>query len=329
MELKGNILATLAYYDVFDFPLKAEEVFNYLINFKHLYQNDETAKLDTLSYLRIEMVKKELDQLILNKTINYREGYFFLNDREYLVPLRQKREKIAKHKWQITRRTVRWLGLLPYVRAIFASGSLAMSNTDELSDLDVLIVVKRDRIWLARFLILGLLAMLGVRRKGSDQIAPSKICSNHFITDKSLHIPLKSIYNAQTYSNLVPIYLTDRKLIDEFKKENSWVLDYVFNWSKINLEPIIKLGVARMVTGVFEKVLDFIVGNFLEKIVGNYQRQRIADNPITRQPNGRVVFSDEQLEFHPHSIEKKIITKYSQGLVSLGLSDVAVEKDSG
>lgn len=328
MELRNNVLATLTYYNVFDFPLRVEEVFSYLINFRHLYQNGETVKPNALAYPKIEMIKKELDQLIFNKTVNYREGYFFLNDREYLVPLRQKREKIAKCKWQITRRTVCWLRLLPYIRAIFASGSLAMSNTDELSDLDVLIVVKHGRIWLTRFLILGLLSVLGVRRKGSDLIAPSKICSNHFIADESLHIPLKSIYNAQTYSNLAPVYLTDRKLIDEFKKENSWVLDYVFNWSKIDSEPTVKLGLVRVVAGVFEKVLDFTVGNFLEKIVGGYQRRRIADNPITRQPGGRVVFNDEQLEFHPHSIERKIITKYGQGLISLGLFDVAVEKDS-
>ena len=35
-NLRHNILATLAYYDIFDFPLKAEKIFARLINFRHL-----------------------------------------------------------------------------------------------------------------------------------------------------------------------------------------------------------------------------------------------------------------------------------------------------
>src|SRR3989344_6398789 len=90
-------------------------------------------------------------------------SYEYLFDREYLVPLRKERERIAKRKWRIARRVAWWMRFLPFVRVVFASGSLSMNNTDELSDLDVVIVAKHGYIWTTRFLVNGLLFLL---RKG-------------------------------------------------------------------------------------------------------------------------------------------------------------------
>ena len=44
---------------------------------------------------------------------------------------------------------------------------------------------------------------------------------------------------------------------------------------------------------------------------------------------GRVVFNDEQLEFHPHSVETKIIHDFNKRLKLLGFMELATEKDSG
>ncbi|MBI2669925.1 MAG: hypothetical protein HYX20_02190 [Candidatus Yanofskybacteria bacterium] len=326
-EFKKNILATLTYYDVFDFPLKMEEVFNYLINFQHL----GISLLSTV-YCPLSTVSRELDQLILEGVIGLREGYYFLFDREYLVPLRIKREKIAQRKWQITKRAVWWLHLVPYVKVVFASGSLAMRNMDELSDLDVLVIIKHGRIWLTRFFITGLLSLLRVRRRGNDKIAPNKICLNHYITDKSLSIPHKSIYNAQTYANLVPIFVSDSELIDDFKKANGWVLDYVCEWDIENKEVELRLrsSTSQFLVKLTEWLLDnFGIARVLEKWFGHYQSRRIAHNPVSHQTGGRVIFTDEQLEFHPHSIEMRIIKDYNERMLKLNLPQLAIEKDSG
>src|SRR3989344_5892114 len=218
-KLRPNILATLAYYDIFDFPLKAEEVFARLINFKHLGQSVDIASPLYLRCPEIGQIQKELDLLILDRTINRADNYYFLFGREYLIPLRLKREEIAKRKWRIARRAIWWLRFIPYLRAVFASGSLAMNNTDELSDLDVLVAVKHGRIWLARLLITAMLSVLHFRRRGRDRIAPDKICLNHYISDEALFIPHQSIYNAQTYANLVPI-LASEMITKNFQKTN-------------------------------------------------------------------------------------------------------------
>lgn len=336
MDLRQNILATLVYYDIFDFPLKAEEIFDCLINFKHLGMNP----LLTTHYSLLT-VTQELDQLILDRAVGLREGYYFLFDCEYVVPLRIKRERIANRKWRIARRAVWWMRILPYVRAVFASGSLAMRNTDELSDLDILIVIKHGRIWLTRLLITGLLSLLRVCRHGRDKIAPDKICLNHYITDQSLHISYRSIYTAQTYNNLVPIFVSDWRFIDDFKKTNTWVQDYVCRWN-IECTDSVEVSVevkpqqrkrqkenTSILAKIGEVFLNSRLGNWLEKLARDYQSRRIASNPVTGQAGGRVIFNDEQLEFHPHSIETQIINDYNSRLEKLNLPQLAVEKDSG
>ena len=321
LELKENILATLAYYDIFDFPLKTEEIFERLTNFKHLYIS---TALQLYSYKEIQ---KGLDQLVIDRAISIREGYYFLDDREYLVPLRLKREKIAKRKWRIAKRVIWRLRFVPYLRAVFASGSLAMRNTDELSDLDVLIVVRPGRIWLTRLLITAMLSILRVRRRGRDRIAPDKICLNHYITDKSLRIPFKSIYTAQTYTNLASMYVSDQLLIENFMNANEWVLDYVYSW---NIKSVCTKSQQTMLARAAEWFLEILGwGHFFNKMAGQYQSKRIAKNPVTTQMGGRVIFNDDQLEFHPHSIEIKIIQSYNERLNLLGLSEFAIEKNSG
>ncbi len=327
-NLGENILATLAYYNIFDFPLTSNELLAYLVNFKHLKAAGNTENYTDNLKPKIEEIKKELDQIILDGIVQRREEYYFLFGREYLVPLRLKRKKIANQKWQTIRRAVRWLQLIPSVQAIFASGSLAMNNTDELSDLDVFIVAKNGQIWLSRILILGITSLLGMRRKGTDRIAPNKICTNHFVTEGSLNIPFKSMYTAQTYSNLVPIFTKNKIIIQEFKKENSWVLDYVYGWNMKN-DPMLKPGPMTAFSKIEDMVLGMPFAIRLENLARNYQLKRITKSLFAAQGRGRIIFNDNQLEFHPHSIENTIIPSYNNHLNLLGLSELAVEKNSG
>jgi predicted nucleotidyltransferase len=321
---ENNILATLVYYDIFDLPLKKEEIFKRLFVFDHL-SSEMASKVLSESELNLG-----LEQLVEKGTVGVRDGYYFLFGREYLIPYRLKKEKLAISRLKRTRQAVSCLRLIPNLLAVFASGSLAMRNTDELSDLDILIVTKAGRIWLARLYVTIFLSLLGIRRKGTDKIAPNKICPNHYITDESLLIPFKSIYNAQTYSNLVPIYARDKKLIEEFKKANSWVLDYVRGWGNIDSEnKILKPGFFVLLAKIKEKSLNNKLGDLLEKLARSFQFKRIASNPLTKQSGGRVVFNDRQLEFHPSSIEEDIIQKYNQHVTELGLAEFAHEKNSG
>ncbi len=316
-DFRNNILATLAYYDVFDFPLKEEEIFKFLFNFEHISASGGGQAPDFGEF------KTELETLRNDGTVNFYGGFYFLFGRDYLVPLRLRREKIAKKKWKKVFRAARWLKFLPYIRAVFASGSLAMSNAEELGDLDILVVVKRGRIWLSRLLVSGLMSLIGMRRKYNQKIAPDKICLNHYITDKSLLIPYKSVYTAQTYVNLRPVFVSNPEIVAEFYKANSWLGEYVLNFEaeklaaeKINMATGHNF-LTKIKSGAGELILNTKLGSWLEKRAKRWQIKRIEKHRKQDPPGGRVVYNDDCLEFHPGSVENEIIGNYEDRIKKL------------
>lgn len=294
--MNRGVFKTIVYYDCLDYPLSGEE-------------------LESFSFKDDGEVKNNLIQLA--------SGFHFLKGREDLVQLREEKNRIAKNKWQKALKAAKWLCLVPYIRLVFASGSLALSNTDKESDLDVLLVVKHGRIWTARLLTILLLSLLGVRRTRYERVAPDKICLNHFITDKSLYIPRKSIYTAQLYTRLIPV-MGEEKLVDDFCEANAWIKEYI---PKFKIQTTSKFKIQNFIKKTGEKFLNTKLGDWLEKILKKYQLRRINSFHLTHKPGGRVKADEESLEFHPDSPELRIIEKYNQKMRELGFEDLT-EKTS-
>ena len=307
LSLEKSILATLVYYDVLDQPLVNWEIFKYLINYL-------VAK--PLSMLEVLDILENSSEL--NKYISQKNGFYFLKNREEIIELRIKRQIISDRKWKKARRIIRFLQIIPYIRMVAVSGSLAMNNTKEESDIDLLIITKSGRIWTCRALVTLYFHIIGQRRHG--KLTKNRFCLNHYITDKSLKIPHKSLYNAQTYAHLVPIWQKEG-LYNKFQKYNSWIKEYLVNY------PIEKKG--YLDTKSKKYVLDIQFGDKLEYFLRNLQEKKIKKEPLTYKAGGRVVFNDNQLEFHPNSPEKNILRKYNQKMKELGFEELANEKDSG
>src|SRR3989344_239940 len=240
--------------------------------------------------------------------VGKRDGYYYLFDREYLVPLRKERERIAARKWRVMREVMFWMRMVPFVRVVFASGSLSINNTDELSDLDVVIVARHGCIWTTRFLVAGLLALLGRRRKHEDLVAPDKICPNHFITDQSLHIPFHSMYTAKLYANLVPLMAVDHDDLKKFHEANSWVLGFVGRW-KMREDQIVQQGLSFAIQWMGELILG-LFGRKIENAVARYQKRRIGNKTNNIYLGGHLTFTDNALAFHSRSSESKILAQY-------------------
>lgn len=319
-EIEGSVLKTIVYYDCLNHPLKKNELKSFLF-FKKT--EDKNLSLDFYT-----------SKLLGNNLIDFKDNFYFLKGRDGLVKERKIRNKIWKIKVQKAIRIIKWLRLIPYIRLVFFSGSLALGNTTKNSDLDVLIVVKFGRIWLTRFLVAGLMTLLGVRRKKSDLIAPDKICLNHFITDHSLHIPHKSIYTSQLYARLIPVLIEDENLLNEFIEENSWINDYIYGWPsssglKIWHFRVNKNKFISYMKLAFEKILNTKLGDFLERILKYYQLKRIEKSVLIYKKRGRIKTDDYSLEFHPDSPEGKIIERYNKKMIEIGFPEMANEKDSG
>lgn len=323
--LQKSILSTIAYYDTLDYPLTSLEVFKYLCRTSdHAYRQADVPYRASLSETRKALESKELKKFIKEKN-----GFYFLKDREKLIRIRIDRQKIADQKWKKAKKIIRWLQIIPYLRMIAISGSLALNNTRKESDFDLLIVVRDKRIWLTRFLITLMVQLMSKRRHKS--FTKDRICLNHYITDKYLEIKFMSLYNAQTYAHMIPVLEIQKGIYKKFQKNNSWAKNYLASWPELNIRhnKSIKANfLLRGIAKIGETCLDGKVGNLLEKFVKKIQEPLIQKNPLTHKKGGRVTVDDTQLEFHPNSPERKILDKYNKSMLQLGLKELQ-QKDSG
>lgn len=323
MELGNAILATVVYYNRFEFPLTSFEIWRFLINPKRLGQENRRA-------VDLSETLIEIDNLVAAGNLAQKFGFYFLNGREEIVRTRLEREKIAARKWKKFIRLAWWFQLAPWIEGMFASGSLALNNTTEASDFDVLIVAKSSRLYLARLILSGLASLLGARRTRYQTSAPDKFCFNHYITDEHLGIEHQSLYNAQTYTHLVPVF-GRKSLWEDFMVANQWFADYLnrpeIHFDFIRRQPTESMFL-RNIARVFEFFLDNWFGDLLEKFSKRYQQKRIAANPATYAAGGRIIYNDHELEFHPRSFEKEVLDTYNFAIKKLGVS-IKEELDSG
>jgi hypothetical protein len=199
MSLENAIVETLAYSDVFDYPLTAEELYRYL---------GISASQDE--------VKQGADNMGI---VNFHDGYYFLNGREAIVQIRRQRT-FASDK--IFKRAIfygRILGNLPFIRMVALTGSLAVRNCDEIFDYDYMLVAKPGRVWLARAfaLILNRVANL----------FGETLCPNLIVAENMLEWKSKDLYSAHELEQMVLISGED--IYSSLRVANLWVQDYLPN----------------------------------------------------------------------------------------------------
>ncbi len=304
-DVRKLIFATLAYYDLFDFPLTADEIKKYLVapaylNLKTDVNNDE---IDAVLY-----------SLVNTGQLRLLEGFYTFPKRDHIAPLRLRNQRIASGRIKRAKTAAFIMSFFPYVQVVFASGSLALENTDHESDLDIFLITRPGRIWTVRFLANAFFDIIGWKRKPQVSVAPNKLCLNHLIVDDSLHIPHHTIYPARIYYHLAPLYVRDAKILKKFQKENDWMYDYMHSWDFSMKYLIRDHAAARLVKRIGEAVLNSKLGTLAEKLVKKYQVKRIEGNILTRNPDDHIEYDDNRLEFHPNSVEGTIAARYATAI---------------
>jgi len=245
-----------------------------------------------------------------------------------LIQTRMDRQKISDQKWKKARKIIKYLWMIPCLKAVFVSGSLVLDNAKDKSDIDLLIVAKHKKIWTVRFLITLFIHVIGKRRYGNK--TADRICLNHYITDESLKIDFSSLYNAQTYAHLVPILEIEEGIYNKFQKANNWINNYIsfYPEKKSKDRRLIKKNkFLRGLAKFQEIILNTFLGTIFEKILALFQKLIIKRHSSSAK-EGRVIIDDYQLEFHPASSEKDIIKKYNENILKLDLK-IKQEEDSG
>ena len=187
---------TIAYADIFDYPLTETELRRWQIG-----------------------GDKQAEPVIKTK------GYFHLPGRANLIKLRRHRHHFSQLKWPLARRAAKILSLIPTVRLVCVTGALAMNNSDKDDDIDLLIVTQTNRLWLTRLLsFIFLFPYLRRRRRISN-----RLCLNLWLDETTLAIKLQNLYIAHEVCQARPVFDRDNTY-QKFIAANLWYKQFLPNW---------------------------------------------------------------------------------------------------
>ena len=283
-KIKSAVLKTIAYADIFDFPLKEEEVFKFLIETR-------TSKAQVAGCL---------EELVKAKKISSISGFYFLPDRGKIVVMRRKREKYSVRKLKIARKAAKFIKIFPSVKLIGLTGALAVSNSKKDDDIDFLIVTSGNLLWTTRFLTTVILSVLGLKRKRNATSVADKICLNMFIDESSLSFSDHNLFLAHEILQLSPIYQKD-DIYQKFLQKNIWVLKFLPNW------PFPKTKEQFLLNKKITLKLFLAIEKLLKKAQLVYMYPHITTEKI----------SDKLLKFHPRDMRKIVLSKYQQKIKTL------------
>jgi hypothetical protein len=244
-----SVFHTLAYADVFDYPLTAPEVYRYLTSTKGT----------------IEEVRRALS----DKSLFTQTGeYFTLWGREAIVETRKRRAQVAARLWRKATRYGRIIASLPFVKMVAVTGSLAMNNTDEGKDIDFMIVTAPNHLWTCRALAL-LIARVA-------KLEGTSLCPNYLITTNALELKERSLYVAHEFAQMIP--LSGMEVYNEICQRNAWIEGYLPNASGMPelLEGTESVKTYSTIQRVLETLFSQPFGQWLEKWEMNRKIDRLT-----------------------------------------------------
>lgn len=300
--LEAAILRTVLYADVFDFPMKIEELHHYLIS-------DEPVSL-------ADVAQTVHQSIILKQKLQHIGDYIIVQGSESLIETRRKREAASTTLWP---RAIRWgyvLSALPYVRMVALTGALAVRNAaDHDDDLDYMLITAHHRVWLARAFAILMVKM--------GRLRGVTICPNYVLSESNLTQTRRDIFLAHEVAQMVPIYGTD--CYRRFREINNWSYQQLPNAvDPFFDEPEIRLGMTRILKRVLEVVLGGALGNWLEQ--WEYHRKLNRFSADLQTPNSSAQVDDTQIKGHFNDHGHPVLQKYARRLQECGLTEESLAR---
>lgn len=237
MDVKKDILATLAYFDMFDYPLKKRELFIFL-------QRSYEASV----------FEEGLSTLIDESFVYEIENFISLQNNFSLAARRLKGNNKAELLLKKASFAAKLISKFPYVRGVAISGSLSKNFADDSADIDFFIITAKHRLWIARTWLHAFKKITFLFNRQHF------FCMNYFIDETQLEIIEKNIYTATEIVTLVPLFGSE--VFEKFYNANGWTKDFLPNhFLRVSSSKEIK---GNWIKSFLEFALDNKPGNFFE-----------------------------------------------------------------
>ena len=289
MDTRQFVLKTLAYFDLFDYPLTKDE----LLRFLWRARVDNIAELDGV-----------LKKLLLEKLIDTRSEFYFLTGRENSVAQREKSAQETEKKLFLARRAVKLIRTVPFLRAVFACNSVGAGAATADSDIDFFIITAPGRIWIVRLFTNLILRLFGLRTYGDRRA--NKICLSFYVDFNHLNFSSwrvvdDDVYLAYWLYQLIPLYDPDnyyRRLL----AANGWTKEFLpgaiqpsgnFSEAKIS-----RVGVGWK--KIWEKMWSKAYGDLLEKQAkgAQWQKLKLSIKDAAARHDSAVVIEEGIIKLH-------------------------------
>jgi hypothetical protein len=284
--LRKSILKTLLYYDIFNHPLKAEEIYRYLDR-----NSASTGK-----------ISEELQRLCSERIVFKFGDFFTVQEDPTLIDRRLRGNRRADQSIPAALKTAKLIAAFPFVRGVLASGSLSKGYMDEKSDVDFFIITAARRVWIPRM-------MLVLYKRLFLHNSHKQFCVNYFIDEDHLEIEEKNIFTATELVSVLPLY--NRSIYIRLIQQNDrWLKKFFPNYRMRSTEQIFP-ETRRAPKWMFEMAINFLGGNFFERVFMNitlsYWKKRYSSSLSPEDFDVAFKTKEYVSKGHPNNFQKKVI----------------------
>ncbi len=255
-----NILKTLGYFDLFQYPLTREEIC--------LFHADNIPG---------SVIDNALEILLSDKIIFRFDEFYTLQNNYALIQRRRKGNLLAVKQMKTARKVASLLSKFPFTKGVAVSGSLSKNFASEKTDIDFFIVTDTNRLWIARTLMHLYKKLTYITGR------QNWFCMNYYVDEEGLEISEKNVFTAMEIVTLLP--MQGRDCLENFIACNNWTKKYFPVHSfKIGDTAEIKRGLLRR---FIEKVFYGNFGNSIDKWLMNVTGRRWQKKAQKHQLNSK------------------------------------------
>ncbi len=297
-ELHNDILKTVAYFDLFEYPLTTDQIYSFLP------RNSVTA----------ERVALAAQSLVSEDRLSHSDGFYFLPSGNSAMPReRIEREARARRMLSSARVVSRFIKQFPFIRAIFLTGSLSKNVAERSSDIDFMIITVPGRLWIVRM-------MLTMFRKiflfGSRKF----FCTNYYVSENGLTLDRRNTYTAVEVVTTKVIW--NSEAFYEYQRHNLWTKQFLPNISIPVDEQLLISASRSILQRVLEFFLEFLPLHSIDERLMEYHRthwQKEFGHVGEERMKSMFIISPDISASWPEDRQVPVLSRFRKNISQLGL----------